>query len=71
MSPAAIVTLCGICATVGFVVGWVCGETTGRDAQWCDDFINAGRRERERRDSRGRFKKHSTQTHYGNNPHQT
>jgi len=62
MSPASIVILCGIAAAVGFVAGWVCGETTGRDAQWCADYFDGVRKERERRDARGRFKsKHSTQ----------
>lgn len=56
MSATATVVMVLLGSLTGFVIGWVCGETMGRDAQWCDDFIAAGRKDRERRDKLGRFK---------------
>ena len=61
MSSTAIVALVLLSALVGLLVGWICGRNEGRDAQWVDDFIDAGRRERERRDAQGRFRKQSSQ----------
>ncbi len=60
MTPAAIVILALIAACVGFVVGWVCGETQGRDAQWCDSYFEHICRERARRNKLGQFKKKET-----------
>ena len=56
MSAAAILFLALLAAASGALVGFVFGRENGRDAQWVDDFIAAGKRERERRDARGRFK---------------
>lgn len=43
-------------AIVGFIVGREQGRAEGRDAQFVDDFIAAGERDRSRRDAAGRFK---------------
>lgn len=56
MSATATVIMVLLGSLTGFVIGWVCGETMGRDAQWCDDFFSAARKDRERRDKLGRFK---------------
>jgi len=59
MTPAELAVIL-LAACIGAVIGHVIGERRGRDAQWCDDFIDAGRRERARRDSAGKFRRLAT-----------
>lgn len=56
MSTTAILAMVLLALVVGVLVGHVFGERRGRDAQWVDDFIEAGRRDAARRDSLGQFK---------------
>lgn len=60
MSAQAIVTLCllalGVGGIVGHVLGFWTGVRRGRDAQWVDDYIAAGQRDRARRERNGQFK---------------
>ena len=56
MSAAAILFLALLAAASGALVGFVFGRENGRDAQWVDDFIAEGKRDRARRDAAGRFK---------------
>jgi hypothetical protein len=60
MTTTAIVSMVVIGALMGFVVGWVCGETQGRDAQWCDSYFEHICLERARRNRLGQFKKKET-----------
>lgn len=60
MSNESIVILATIAALVGVLVGYIIGEQAGRNAQWCDDFIERGHRERARRDRIGRFREKAT-----------
>jgi hypothetical protein len=40
----------------GWSRGWQCGEATGRDKQWTDDFIAIAQWEKSRRAANGQFK---------------
>jgi len=67
MSATATVIMVLICYFVGYKIGRMRGDTAGRDAQWCDDFFDAARKDRERRDKLGRFKaKRPTHSSSGN-----
>lgn len=39
----------------GLLVGNAAGQKHGRDAQWIDDFIDAGKRDRARRNRLGQY----------------
>ena len=41
---------------LGYCLGFTSGNKRGRDLQWVEDFINAQKAERDRRDHAGRFK---------------
>lgn len=60
MTPQSILVLCILAFVVGCLVGHVLGFSVGvrrgRDAQWVDDFIEAGFRDRARRNHLGQFK---------------
>lgn len=57
MSPLSIFLLAAIAFNAGAIFGCIIGNRIGKDEQFVDDFIAAGRRERERRDASGKFKK--------------
>ena len=41
---------------LGFMIGAHTGYKRGRDEQWVEDFLNAQKIQRDRRDNAGRFK---------------
>ncbi len=51
----AIMLCSGI--SLGFLWGLRQGERLGRDREWMDSFFRSIKRDRERRDKAGRFKK--------------
>jgi hypothetical protein len=61
MKAAEIIAICSImlCAGIGagFFWGLRQGERIGRDREWMDSFFRSLKRDAERRDSNGRFKK--------------
>jgi hypothetical protein len=57
MSTQAISIMVLIALALGWLVGYVVGQAQGRDAQWVDDYLDAARKDRERRDERGRWKR--------------
>ena len=68
MSANAIIALVLLASEVGAIVGFVVGREDGfaegvkcgRDELWVDDFIEIGKRDRERRDKQGRFARRAT-----------
>lgn len=42
--------------SIGYAIGFSAGNKCGRDAQWVEDFLDAQKTERDRRDHAGRFK---------------
>ena len=46
--------------SIGYAIGFSAGKKCGRDSQWVEDFINAQKAERDRRDHAGRFKAKGT-----------
>jgi hypothetical protein len=60
MSWTAIATLVLLAFAVGMIYGYMTGreqgEQLGRDKQWMDDFFARIEKEKQRRDSHGRFK---------------
>ena len=42
--------------SIGYAIGFSAGNKFGRNLQWVEDFINARKTERDRRDHAGRFK---------------
>ena len=63
MSWASIATLVLLGMMVGMIWGYLTGreqgEKLGRDKQWMDDFFARVEKDKQRRDSDGRFKKKS------------
>jgi membrane protein YqaA with SNARE-associated domain len=55
MSALFVLTVAVLAAVCGACCGWMQGRQYGRNEQWVDDLIEAGKRDRERRDARGRF----------------
>ena len=50
-------TMLAVAVAVGGLVGWMIGDAHGRDVQWLDDYFDGVRKDRERRDERGRWKR--------------
>lgn len=42
--------------SIGYSIGFSAGNKRGRDFQWVEDFLDAQKTERDRRDRAGRFK---------------
>ena len=57
MTAIEIILWLIVSACASGAVFYKVGFKAGRDAQWVDDIIEHGRREAQRRDKRGRFKK--------------
>ena len=55
MSETSIIVMVAIAGLVGLFVGHIVGEQHGRDAQWCDDYMDRAREANRRRDAYGRF----------------
>jgi len=60
MSTHTVLFLVLLATAVGMVAGYIvgrdAGRSEGRDAQWVDDYFERVRKDRERRDSAGRFR---------------
>ena len=58
---AEIIAVCAILLSAGIGAGFFWGlrqgERIGRDREWMDSFFRSIKRDRERRDKTGRFKK--------------
>lgn len=54
-------SIAGAVFAAGYIVGSFRGEKYGRDAQWVDSYFDGVRKEQERRDARGRFKRKEEQ----------
>ena len=42
--------------SIGYAIGFSAGNKCGRNLQWVEDFLDAQKTERDRRDHAGRFK---------------
>ena len=63
MNWTSIAIIALLSFAIGMMYGWMTGreqgEKLGRDKQWMDDFFARVEKDKQRRDSDGRFKKKS------------